>query len=313
MAINRMFITAALLESILYGVNCVLFGVCMYALFNGHKQLHWILNTLSCVFHISIATAHNILSLLLFLEAFTNPAIVSIPNGTIIYLFRSTPLTKTMGGLFLLNGLALNLLLIWRLYVVWNCKWIVAFVMLILEAAQLATGVANLAMLITNRIFSNTAIALGNTSCACDLALTISVTSGIAYRLWRASRDVSDLTDYNSYKTAMYTVIESGAIYTSSIVVVCALYQSGSNAFGMAINVAIQISTLTPLLLIASVSFGLMHGACPEATIFTEPTFVRPIQVTITQETRTHPIYTMDSNTESTEKSQSVRVYHDDV
>lgn len=196
---------------------------------------------------------------------------------------------------------------------VWNCKWILAFVMLILEAAQFATGVANLAMLITNRIFSNTAIALGNTSCACDLALTISVTSGIAYRLWRASRDISDLTNHNSYKTAMYTAIESGAIYTSSIVVVCALYQSGSNAFGMAINVAIQISTLTPLLLIASVSFGLMHRAYPEASTFTEPTFVRPIQVTITQETRTHPLYTMDSITESTEKRQSIRVYHDDV
>lgn len=313
MAINRMFITAALLESILYGVNCVLFGVCMYALFSAPKQLHWILNTLLCVFHISIATAHNILSLLLFLEAFTNPAIVSIPNGTIIYLFKSTPFTETMGGLFLLNGLALNLLLIWRLYVVWNCRWIVAFVMLILEATQFATGVANLVMLITNRIFSNTAIALGNTSCACDLALTISVTSGIAYRLWRASRDVSGLASHNFYKTAIYTVIGSGAIYTSSIVVVCALYQSSSNAFSVAINVATQISTLTPLLIIASVSFGLMHSAYHEASTFTEPTFTRPIQITITQETRTHPIYTMDSITESTEKTQSVRAYHDDV
>ncbi|KAG1795215.1 hypothetical protein EV424DRAFT_629968 [Suillus variegatus] len=65
--------------------SCVLFGVCMYALFSAPKQLHWILSTLLCVFHISVATAHNILSLLLFLEAFTNPAIVSIPDGTIIY------------------------------------------------------------------------------------------------------------------------------------------------------------------------------------------------------------------------------------
>ncbi|KAG2030665.1 hypothetical protein BDR03DRAFT_974364 [Suillus americanus] len=50
-----------------------------------------------------------------------------------------------MGGLFLLNVgtifLSEQLLAcgsIWRLYVVWNCKWILAFVMLTLEAAHFA-------------------------------------------------------------------------------------------------------------------------------------------------------------------------------
>ncbi|KAG2137850.1 uncharacterized protein EDB93DRAFT_1231070 [Suillus bovinus] len=333
-SINRMFITAAWLESILYGMHpfsepCVLFGVCMYALFHRYKPLHWI-NTLSCVFHISIATAHNILSLLLSLEAFTNPAIISIPDGSSIYLFKNTTLTKTMGGLFLLNvhiifvinrvslllfqGFALNLLLIWRFYVVWSHKWILAFVLLILEAAQFATGVANFAMVIIDRTFSNTALALGKASCACNLTLTISVTSGIAYRLWRAGRHVSGLAVHNSYKATIYTIIESGAIYTSSIVVLCALYQAGNDAFIVAINVVTQIATLTPLLLIASLSFGLMHrnSAYYETSTPTGPAFARPIQVTITQETRIHPIDTMDSSTQS-RKSQSIRAYHDDT
>ncbi|KAG2344145.1 hypothetical protein BDR05DRAFT_989358 [Suillus weaverae] len=314
-ALNRMFITGAWLESILYGVNCVLFGVCMYALFNRHKRLYWI-NILSCVFHISIATAHNILSLFLSLQAFTNPAIISVPDGTIIYLSKNTPLTKTMGGLFLLNVLALNLLLIWRLYVVWNRNRILAFIMLILETGHLATGVANWAVLTTGHTFSNAALALGKTGCALDLALTISVTSGIAYRLWRAGRDVSALTGYNSYKAAIYTVIESGAIYTSSIVVLCALYQSGNAAFSAAINVATQIATLTPLFLIASVSFGLMHkdSTYSEASTNVGPNFARPIQVSITQETRTHPVNIMDSSTRSTTgKSQSIRAYRDNA
>ncbi|KAG2029868.1 hypothetical protein BDR03DRAFT_975468 [Suillus americanus] len=289
-SVNRMFIVAAWLESVLYGVSCVLFGVCMYALFSRHKPLYWI-NALSCIFHISIATAHNIISLFYSLQAFTNPAIISIPDGSIIYLLSNTALTKTMGGLFLLNSLALNLLLIWRLYVVWDHKWNLGVIMLILGVGWIATGIANWIMVTTNRTYTNAALALGQASCALDLVLTISVTSGIAYRLWRVGRDVSALTVHHSYKAAIYTVIESGAIYTSSIVVLCALYQSGSPAFGVAINVATQISTLTPLFLIASVSLGLMHR---ESAYYASagPAFSRPIQVTITQETRTHPVNT---------------------
>jgi hypothetical protein len=95
---------------------------------------------------------------------------------------------------------------------------------------------------ITGHTFSHIALALGKASCAFYLALTISVTSGIAYRLWRAGRDVSDLTGSNSYKAAIYTIIESGAIYTISIVVLCGLYQSGSEAGIFAINAATQIA-----------------------------------------------------------------------
>lgn len=96
--------------------------------------------------------------------------------------------------------------------------------------------------MITGHTFSFIALALGKASCAFYLALTISVTSGIAYRLWRAGQDVSDLTGHHSYKAAILTIIESGAIYTISIVVLCGLYQSGSEAGIFAINAATQIA-----------------------------------------------------------------------
>ncbi|KAG2063669.1 hypothetical protein BDR04DRAFT_1062575 [Suillus decipiens] len=310
-SVNRMFITGAWLESILYGVNCVLFGLCMYALFSRHKPLYWV-NALSCIFHFTIATAHNILSLVYSLQVFTNRAIISVPDGSIIYLLSNTALTKTMGGLFLLNSLALNLLLIWRLYVVWDRRRVLAFAMLFLVTGWIATGVADWAILTTGHTFSKDSLALGRASCSLDLVLTISITSGIAYRLWRAGREVVDLTGHHTYKAAIYTVIESGAIYTSSIVVLCALYQAGSPAFAAAINVDTQIATLTPLFLIASVTLNLMHreSVHPEASTSVGP-FASPIQVTVTRETRTHPIGTTDASTQSTEKS--IRVYHDNV
>ncbi|KAG2363906.1 hypothetical protein BDR07DRAFT_1395946 [Suillus spraguei] len=312
--VNRMYLTGAWLESLLYGVNCVLFGLCMYALFSRHKPLYW-LNALACIFHFTIATAHNIISLVHFLQAFTDPAIISVPDGSIIFLLSNTALTKAMGGLFLLNSLALNLLLTWRLYVVWNHRRILAFVMLFLVTGWIATGIANWVMLIAGHTFSKYSLALARTSCSLDLVLTISITSGIAYRLWRAGREVVGLTGHHAYKAAIYTIIESGAIYTSSIVVVCAMYQAGSPAFGAAINVDTQIVTLTPLFLTASVTLNMMHkeSVHPEASTSVGPAFASPIQVTVTKETHTHPIDTTDASTQSTEKSQITRAYHDNV
>lgn len=92
-----------------------------------------------------------------------------------------------------------------------------------------------------------------------NLVLTICLTSGIAYRLWRAGADTFDLTGHNAYKPAIYTTIQCGAIYTSSIVVICVLRLSGKPAGLVAPYVGIQFATLTPLLLIVSLKFGVRH------------------------------------------------------
>ncbi|OAX36820.1 hypothetical protein K503DRAFT_857749 [Rhizopogon vinicolor AM-OR11-026] len=307
--INRMFITAAWLESILYGINCVLFGMCIYILSNRKRKAHWIILP-SCIFHISIATVHNFLCLFRSLQAFTNPAIISVSDGSILYLFRSTFLSFIMGILYVLNGLALNLMLIWRLYVVWHKKWIL-IVMIILQAAQTATTVTAWALILrSGQLFSHRVREFVNASFAFDLAITVGVTSGIVYRLWRAGRIVSDLTGrHNTYKAAIYTVMESGALYTSSIIVLSALVMSGNPGGIVALNVGIQIATLAPLLLIARIGLGLTYGEDTEFETLSiaGPTFARRVQANAFDESCSYPMDTMDSSSRSTRKMR-VRV-----
>ncbi|KAG1753382.1 hypothetical protein EDB19DRAFT_2035281 [Suillus lakei] len=307
-AINRMFITSAWLESIVYGINCALFGTCMYVLFNRKKKAHWVVPA-SCILHFSIATAHNILCLFSSLQAFTNPATLSVPNGSILYLLRLTTLSFVMSGLYILNTFALGLLLIWRLYVVWNHNRILAIIMVSLEVGRTATAIAAWAAILRlHQVFSYTVKALSKASLALDLVFTISVTSGIAYRLWRGGRIVAVSTDHNAYKEAIFTFIECGAMYTSSIVVLSALYLSDRLAGVMAINVNVQIATLTPLLLVASLSLNLAHrNAQSEKSSTLGPAFVRPVQVNITEEVCIHP---MDS---SSRKSRSIQSFRDHV
>ncbi|OJA13966.1 hypothetical protein AZE42_03608 [Rhizopogon vesiculosus] len=308
-----MFITSAWLESILYGINCVLFGTCIYILFVRKKKAHWI-TLVSCIFHISIATAHNILSLVCSLQAFTNPAIISVSNGSSLYLLRHTALFFASGTLHLLNVFALNLLLIWRLYVVWQSYWVL-IVMLVLEAAQIATSVTGWVLLFrSSPVFSHRAHNFVDAGLSFDLVVAIAVTSGISYRLWRAGQRVSSLTGgQNAYKAAIYTIIESGAIYTSSIIVVSGLLVSGSLAGAVAVNVNVQIATLTPLLLVVRLGLGLTHGGSKQSETLSAagPFCVRPVEDNITEEiyTRTTDSDVVDSNSRPTQ--ESIQSCHD--
>ncbi|KAG1799735.1 uncharacterized protein HD556DRAFT_61722 [Suillus plorans] len=258
-ALDRMFITSVWLQCIIYGVNCVLFGVCMYAIFIRNKRAHWIV-PFSCIFHFSMATAHIIISFLYALHGLTDPAVISVPNGSTLYFASVTALWSTMTGLYLFNVLVLHFLLIWRFYLVWNRNLILAIILLILEVGHLSTALAAWSVVTHSRVtFASAAWALATADFIFNLVLTICLTSGIAYRLWRAGADTFDLTGHNAYKPAIYTIIQCGAIYTSSIVVICVLRLSGKPAGLVAPYVGIQFATLTPLLLIVSLKFGVRH------------------------------------------------------
>ncbi|KAG1865806.1 hypothetical protein DFJ58DRAFT_770352 [Suillus subalutaceus] len=307
-ALDRMFITAAWLQSIIYGVNCVLFGVCMYAIFR-KKRAHWII-PLSCIYHFSIATVHNIISLIYALRALTNPAVISVPDGSTLYFARVTVLSMTMIGLYIFNVVILHLLLIWRLYLVWDHNLILAIAMLILEIAHFSTGIGAWAMAIRfGVVLTRDSVALLKADLAFNIVLTVCLTSLIAYRLWRAGKDTFGLTGHNAYKPAVYTIIQCGAIYTSSIVVVCALHLSGSRAGVMADYVGIQFATLTPLLLIATLSLGMRLGERDEAQDIVELTFAHPVQVNIAEEIHTCHDDTMDPR--PIRRNQSLPTYSD--
>ncbi|KAG2342471.1 hypothetical protein BDR05DRAFT_347007 [Suillus weaverae] len=290
--------------------SCVLFGVYIYAMSIRKRRAHWII-PLSCMFHFSIATAHNILSLFYALHGLTDPAIISVADGSILYISRVTVFSMTMTGLYLFNVLVLHLMLIWRFYLVWDHNLILTVVMLILEAGHLATALAVWSVVIRLGVFFTSAFdALLKAVFTLNLVLTICLTSGIAYRLWRAGKDTFGLTGHNAYKPAIYTIIQCGAIYTSSIVVVCALHLSGSPAGVMANYVGVQIATLTPLLLIVNLSLGAMHGEYGETSDTAGPAFTQPVQVSITEEIQTHPDDTMELR--PTRRNQSLQTYGDD-
>jgi len=57
----------------------------------------------SCILHISISTAHNIITLLQSLRGFTTSAITSVPGGSSMYFITPTPLMVTNSILYVVN------------------------------------------------------------------------------------------------------------------------------------------------------------------------------------------------------------------
>lgn len=114
-----------------------------------------------------------------------------------------------------------------------------------------------------------------------DLLFNTCVTSGIAYRLWLAGRDVSDSADRNVYKSAMFTIIESGALMASCTVVMFALDIAGSPAGLIGVSVSCQIA----------LGLGLTKGDDhSRKSSSLAVTFAPPVHINIVEDNRTYPM-----------------------
>lgn len=96
-------------------------------------------------------------------------------------------------------------------------------------------------------LFSPLVQGFGTASWSLDVIINTAVTCGIAYRLWRAGREIGHS---GAYKSTIFTVIESGALIASCTIVIFSLDIAGSPAGFIAINVAAQIAVSFTVLLL---------------------------------------------------------------
>ena len=81
-----------------------------------------------------------------------------------------------------------------------------------------------------------------------DLTINVGVTLLLAYRLFMFGRAVpTPHGRNNTYASIIYTVVESGLLFSAATIVVVALYLSGSSAVVAALDVTVQIAVRTSL------------------------------------------------------------------
>ncbi|KAH7887280.1 hypothetical protein F5I97DRAFT_812801 [Phlebopus sp. FC_14] len=250
------------------GFNCVVYGLCMYVLLRKQRGAGsiWMLTTTSTVLFV-LCTAHVAASLRQLLEAFIYvPPSAPSNYSTLYWLDETLPMTVVKNFLYDCLVFLQDIVLIWRLYIVWCRNWKIIVFPVLVEATHMACAYAGTVLLARPgaSLYNSVLSRLGMTGWSLDIALNISVTLAIAGRLWWMGQRVSSISSTvelpNRYAATIYTIIESGGLFAAVTIVMLALYVRGSPLALTGIDIASQLAVLTPLLIVVRVGLGLTHG-----------------------------------------------------
>ncbi|KAI0644222.1 hypothetical protein C8Q79DRAFT_134666 [Trametes meyenii] len=265
--LNKMALVAIWVETILYGVNIVVYSGAAYVLLGKRKRAS---SVQSCLFAAStllfaFSTAHVAVSLRQLVQAFTNPSIAAVPGGSSLYFLNQTDHLVFAGQLiYLLDVLVQDLVLIWRLFAVMGGDRRVVVLPLILEALNQASALYTLV-----KVFDGTSVEdpgirpWGILNWSLHLIINIGVTAAIAAKIWWQGRLTIDVRGHNAYAGVAYTIMESGGLFAGATLVLFILYINTSTGLDALVGVSpvSQLATLSPLLIIVRVGFGLTHGS----------------------------------------------------
>ncbi|KAG1745537.1 uncharacterized protein EDB91DRAFT_1121414 [Suillus paluster] len=290
-SLAQMYIAGIWLEAILYGINCVLFCVCLFIVL-AHDGASRKTLLLSSIVQFSLATAHVMISLLELMAAFTTSTSAANqyftnPGGNQLFV----------SGFFVyvVNTFAQELLLIWRLYIIWDRNFKICIIPLIIW--MLHCSVASIAVSgfipATATALSRDVHSYGLAGWGLETGVNFLASGGIAYRLWHAGRRTAILTGRPNYKASFLIVIECGALITTCTAIMFALYASNKPEGLVGVGAATQIATISPLLIIARVGFAASKRKTPPSAA-TFSTFPNSLPVNASRSMDTYGDYPLD-------------------
>ncbi|THH26437.1 hypothetical protein EUX98_g7751 [Antrodiella citrinella] len=258
--LDKMFLIGIWVETVLYGMNILVYATAVFVLvrrLDGATDLSSRMLLAVSTLAFALSTAYIAVTVRQLLEAF-----IYSPPGTASLYFANESAR--------LPQAKLDLILIWRLWVLYGQKNYVIIVPLILEALRLGSSIT--AMVRGGEpgvpIFDPLIHNMGLVDWITDLVLNVGVTCCIAGRLWWMGRKVAGVTvsgngsggSENRYTRIIFTIIESGSLFAVATLVTVSLYLRGNVATVVAIDSITQLATITPLLILVRVGLGLTHG-----------------------------------------------------
>lgn len=235
-------IVAALVESMLYGVHLILFGICIFLLVNKSLRLqNLMLGGLCAMFVLSTADI-----------ALTWKFLVKEPEGmvkgtTLTFLKKLFP--KFM--IFVTNNLISVSLLIARCYVVWGQRKIVAIgfgtPLVIGTALGYASHVSRPDLM---RLFAPIFILL-------TLILVNVLTLLTAGRIWWLSGGVATTLgrrQQGQYRTLSAVIVESGLVYSVSLLILIGLVSTMWSTLAGAL--VLRFVCIAPIMIVVQITIG---------------------------------------------------------
>lgn len=261
-------------STLLYGMNVIVYCICVYVLLRRRRgwRAHRILLA-TTTFTFIITTFHVGFSLEelvkgLILEPKHNPT--NPGEATFAYFSNlADPLDVAKITLYGVNTWVADLVLIWRMHVVCGGNWWLSSPALIVEAAYAGcymTLIVHLSRLPPRQSPASPFLANWAISAwSIHLLVNISVTSLIAYQIYNMRKvfHAAGLRSHPKSTGTLMTIVESGAVYSVTTLLLVALGIARSIACFAIIGALTQFAALSPSLIVVRVGLGL---ACTSTT-----------------------------------------------
>ncbi|KAJ3886786.1 hypothetical protein GG344DRAFT_56847 [Lentinula edodes] len=265
---GQLFIIGIWVESVLYGEEpgCILksgsesylrLGLALFFLSPWFLRL--LLATSTVLF--SLSTAYVSISCRELLEAY----VWGPPGGANLYFAdASQHYSGVKLSLALVNIFIQDVILIWRMWVVYNNKWTIIIL-------PVTAGISSIhSILLCKSTVSDPAVPSLVVYWGLDFVINIGVTGCIIHKLWSAGRTVKGFIitrdTHHPYLSVIFIIVESGGILAMATLITLCLYLSRNPAAAPAIDSVVQFATLTPLLIVVRVAFGLQRGVSVNET-----------------------------------------------
>ncbi|RPD59167.1 hypothetical protein L226DRAFT_510298 [Lentinus tigrinus ALCF2SS1-7] len=263
-ALDRAYLVAIWLETLLYGFNACLFGSYVYitrvrpARRRVAPVIFWIAVLMFC-----FSTVHVSLGLARLIWGFIDHR--DDPGGPQAFFSDvSQPPNVAKVIIHTINSILGDSIVVWRCYYVWAMSWKICVLpaLLILGSAICGFGQAYIfATAKTTHSAFATSLARWNGSLfSLSFATNALVTALIAVRLWFLTRDINrNMLSGHSfrYMKVFMLIIESAMIYSAAVLIEIVLYFTNSNAFYIVYDPIAQLTAIVPTLIILIATLGL--------------------------------------------------------
>ncbi|KAI0718522.1 hypothetical protein C8T65DRAFT_570474 [Cerioporus squamosus] len=262
--IDEAYLIGGWLESFFWGLFTFLFGMTIYSIYRKRREGFNKFTTASIVILYILATVHMALALVRLIQGFI---LYRDTIGPIPY-FANISVRLNMGKDYIyITNLAMgDLVIAWRLYVVWGKKLWIAIPPIILVVGEFICGYGSISQWLLPHPDPVEIAHWGQGIFVISLVANIFVTALIATRIWYMTshtRQVLQVESTDRYSRVILLIVESGALIALVKIVEFTLFKMASvdgihglNAMYIVYEIMPQVTGLAPTVIVYAVNNG---------------------------------------------------------
>ncbi|TCD70174.1 hypothetical protein EIP91_004644 [Steccherinum ochraceum] len=251
--LDKAYLSAIWLETLFYGMNFVLFWICLFVLIIKRRtpQVNKILVSIALAMF-AMSTTHVSLGFQRLIEGFISRR--DAPGGPAAFFSDvSIPANVVKVGLHTVNSIVGDSVVVWRCWLVWGRDWKMCVVPVALVTASAVCGFAQTFYFArakaAHSAFDHILQIWNGSLFSLSLATNLTVTLLISLRVWYMLRETGGTRNFR-YWRILLIVIESGMIYSVALICEITLYFLNNNAFYIVYDPIAQLTAIVPTMIL---------------------------------------------------------------